>query len=83
MIAPKIGSLSEIIDDGINGLNYDLNDPNGLFNALSKTSFTFEEYYSMVKNSWELIRTQYGANKHYTDLMEVTKLVVGKNEKEP
>lgn len=77
VIAPGFGSLAEIIQDGVNGLHYDHNDSNGLFLAMSKTNFTYNDYLVMARRSWQLIQNEYSAQGHYNKLMEVTKLVVG------
>lgn len=82
VIAPKIGSLAEIVEDKKNGFTYELSDEQGLYSAMAKSDVSFETYFELSKASWELINNEYNSELHYSKLIDVFHKVLTANEKE-
>jgi len=71
VIASDLGSLKELIIDKYNGFLYLPNSVDSLFNAIIKSTESFDLYKKMAENALKHVQNKYSEKLHLTRLMEV------------
>jgi len=80
VVASKIGALPELVKDGKNGLLFEPGNANDLAEKVNYLYENPDRALEMGRNARKFVQENFGAEKHYQQLMEIYRRAIGQNE---
>ncbi|WP_414584573.1 glycosyltransferase [Scytonema sp. PCC 10023] len=76
VIASKLGSMAEIVEDGVNGLHFEVGNAQDLANKINWATTHPEAIDAMGKNALSTYKAKYTPEANYQQLIEIYKQVI-------
>lgn len=81
VIATDIGSLTELVQDGVNGYLFEKNNPDELFKKIIMVlNMPNDEYIEMAKNSFKFISEYCSSENHYEKVIDIFKNTIDRRK---
>ncbi|MBW4477274.1 MAG: glycosyltransferase [Tolypothrix brevis GSE-NOS-MK-07-07A] len=79
VIAAKLGSMAEIVENGVTGLHFEAGNPVDLAAKITWATTHAEAMIAMRKHAHSMYQTRYTPEANYHQLIEIYQLVINKN----
>jgi glycosyltransferase involved in cell wall biosynthesis len=79
VIAAKLGSMAEIVENGVTGLHFEAGNPVDLAAKITWATTHAEAMIAMRKHAHSIYQTRYTPEANYQQLIEIYQLVINKN----